>query len=220
MMQDKQPKPAPEFMEQAIATMDGAGLVKILKDPSSSEFQKAKACQRVAELGVTEAIPALAPLLADEHLNTYARHALEPLADPSASEVLRSALGKLPGNLLIGVIHSLGTRKDAASVERLTKLMYANDADVARAAANSLGKIGGPAAMRELQAGLGKTKGMVRMAVADAGLLCAEGLLAQGQRQEAMAMYHSLTAPDVPKSVRLAAMHGVIAAETALTRPR
>jgi hypothetical protein len=54
------------------------------------------------------------------------------------------------------------------------------------------------------------------MAVADASLVCAERLLVEGKREEALALYTSLSAPDVPKAARLAAMHGIIREETSI----
>jgi len=57
-------------------------------------------------------------------------------------------------------------------------------------------------------------------AQAGAGLVCAEGLLAQGERPQALALYNTLTATGIPKPLRLAAMRGIIAAETSLSRPR
>ena len=98
--------------------------------------------------------------------------------------------------------------------------MYDADAEVAQAAAASLGRISGPRATQALRDGLAKTKGPVRTAVAGAGLVCAEGLMAQNDRKGAFALYDTLSRPDMPKSVRLAAMHSTIAAETSLTRPR
>ena len=99
-------------------------------------------------------------------------------------------------------------------------LLHDNDGEVAQAAAAALGKISGPEAAKTLEAGLGHAKGAVRTAVAGAGLVCAEGLLASGERDRALSLYNILAAPDVPKPVRLAAMRGIIAAETALNRPR
>jgi hypothetical protein len=58
------------------------------------------------------------------------------------------------------------------------------------------------------------------MAVADAGLLCAERLLAEGKRGQALALYASLSAADIPKPARLAAMSGIIREETSISRPR
>ena len=80
------PAPPAEFQEGNIAHLDAAALVRILTDAGSPEFQKAKVCQRIGELGAKEAVPALASLLGDEHLSTYARYGLEPIADPSADD--------------------------------------------------------------------------------------------------------------------------------------
>jgi hypothetical protein len=40
----------------------------------------------------------------------YARYGLELIADPSADEALRAAEPTIKGNLLIGVINSIGKR--------------------------------------------------------------------------------------------------------------
>jgi hypothetical protein len=58
------------------------------------------------------------------------------------------------------------------------------------------------------------------MAVADATLVCAERLLAEGQRDQALNLYASLSASDVPRPARLAAMSGIIREETSTSRPR
>lgn len=212
--------PPAKFREGGIATMDAAALIRILTDAGSPEFQKAKACQRAGELGAKEAVPALSALLEDEHLSTYARYGLEPIPDPSADAALRAALSKLKGIQLIGVINSIGKRKDAKAGPALAKMVYGADAEVARAAVAALGSIGGAASVKELQAALAKTKGMTRMAAADASLVCAERLLADGKRDQALALYESLSAPDIPKPVRLAAMNGIIREETSIKRPR
>lgn len=218
----KPPKPTPpvEFQEGDIATMDAAGLIRILSGSGSSEFQKAKACMRIGELGAKEAVPALVALLDDEHLSVYARYGLEPIPDSSADEALRGALSRLKGKRLIGVINSLGKRRDEKARPALSKMLYDSDAGVARAAAAALGGIGGTSSAKELKAALAKTSGLTRMAVADSALICAERMLADGERDEALALYTDLTAPDIPKAARLAAMTGIIREERSLSRPR
>jgi len=218
-------KPAvpPEYQAANIEKMDQAALIQILKTSDSSPagvFQKAKACQRLAQVGTQEAVPPLAALLTDQQLAAYARFGLEAIPDPSVDDALRTALPKVKGLLLVGVINSIGQRKDAQAVAPLGKLMYGADAEVGQAAAAALGYINGPQATKILRDGLAKTKGPVREAVAAAGLICAEGLMAQGDRQGAFAFYDALSRPDIPKAVRLAAMHSTIAAEISLTRPR
>jgi HEAT repeat protein len=216
----KPPEPPAEFQERDIAAMDAAALIRVLTDRSSSEFQKAKACQRAGELGPREAVPALSALLSDEHLSTYARYGLEPIADPAADDALLAGLAKLKGNLLIGVINSIGKRRDAKAGPVLAKMIYDADGDVARAAAAALGSIGGVSSMRDLQTALVKANGMTRTAVADASLLCAERLLAEGKRAEALELYASLSVPGMPKAARLAAMQGIIREEMSTSRPR
>lgn len=214
------PRPPAEFQEGAIATMDAAGLIRILKDPASSEFQKAKACQRAGELGDKAAVPALAALLADEKLNMYARYGLEPIADASAGDALRASLPKLKGNLLIGVINSLNKRRDAKSGLVFAKMLADPDPNIARAAAAALGSIGNMESVKVLQAAMPKATGLLKMAVADACLVAAERLLGDGHRDDAFAVYTALTAASVPEPVRLAAMSGIIREKTAVSRPR
>jgi len=210
----------PEFQAEKIMKLDSPELVQILKDPAATVFQKDKACMRLAMVGTKDAVPALAALLGDPQFSHYARFGLAPIPDPSVDDALRGALKTLKGKLLVGVIDSIGQRKDAKAVEPLAKMMYDADAEVAQAAAAALGRISGPQATKALQDGLAKTKGPARTPVAAAGLVCAEGLMAQGDRKGALALYGALSRPDMPRSVRLAAMHSTIAVETALGRPR
>jgi HEAT repeat protein len=200
--------------------LDSPELVLILKDPAATVFQKGKACMRLAMVGTKDAVPALTALLGDPRFSHYARFGLAPIPDPSVDNALRGALKTLKGTLLVGVIDSIGQRKDAKSVEPLAKMMYDSDAEVAQAATAALGLISGPLAAKALQDGLAKTKGPARTAVAAASLVCAEGLMAQGDRKGALALYDVLSRAGIPKTVRLAAMHSTIAAETSLGRPR
>ena len=216
------PKPVPpaEFQSEKIDALDERALISILNDSAATTFQKAKACQRLARIGGKEAVPAVAPLLGDPKLSAYARNTLQSIPDPSSDEALRNALPKLKGTLLIGVINSIGYRKDRNASAALARLLADRDPGVAQASAATLGHMGGAQAASTLRDALGRTKGPMRAAVADACLLCAEELLSEGERDEAMSLYNTLTATDVPKPARLAAMHGIIAAETSLNRPR
>ena len=80
---------------------------------------------------------------------------------PEAAQALRDALPKLDGALKIGVIGSLGVRRDAASVPALAALLGDADAAIAAAAACALGDIGTPDAAKALtgsQAGRPRAK--------------------------------------------------------------
>lgn len=219
-MQEKKPVAPPEFKADAIDVMGEAEAIALLTKADSTIFQKAKACQRLSRIGTAKAVPAIAPLLANPQLSAYARNALQSIPGDPSNEALRAAAGKLTGILQVGVINSLGVNRDRGAVPLLSKLLAANDQATAQAAAAALGHISGPDSAKTLQAALKHSQGPMRTAVADASLICAEGLLASGDRDAALNMYNTLTAPDVPKPMRLAAMHGIINAETSLGRPR
>ena len=214
------PQAPPEFQAEKIMKLDAAGAVAILKDSAATEFQKSKACMRLAQVGTKDAVPALAALLRDEKLSDYARFGLVPIPDASVDAALRNALNSTTGQLRVGIVHSIGQRKDTGSIPALTKLLSSTETPLAEAAAAALGQIGGSQAVAALRTALGKTKGSVRNAAAAASLVAAESLVASGNRKEALSLYNSLVQPDLPKSVRLAAMHNTIELETALNRPR
>ncbi len=94
-----------------------AKLIAVLQS-DAPPAEKAITCKRLAVYGTKDAVPALAPLLLDKELSSWARIALEAIPGPAADEALRSALGKAQGRLLIGVINSIAVRRDAQAVER------------------------------------------------------------------------------------------------------
>jgi HEAT repeat protein len=191
--------------------LDPAKLLAMVKDPSSTEFQKAIACKKLAFVGGKEVVQPMAALLSHPHLACYARFALEPNPDPSVDDALRAALPKLKGRLQVGVITTIGVRKDAKALDALTKLIDDSDAEVAGAAAASVGMIGGMQASRTLQAALGRTKPPLFPVVARATLLCAEGLMASN-RPRGLELYAQLSADTMPSPVRHAALRVLNAA--------
>jgi len=119
-------------------------LVAVLQDPNASVYAKAKACQRLAVVGDKSTVPALASLLPHAQLSHYARIALEPMPDRSADEALRTSLGKVQGKLLVGVISSIGKRRDRNAITAIEKLRHESDGDVAGAADAALARIRPP----------------------------------------------------------------------------
>ena len=194
-----------------------AELVEILKNPNATVFEKAKACQRLAVVGTKDAVPALAALLPDEKLNEYARFGLEGIPDPAADEALRNAAAKLHGRQLVGVIDSIGQRKDAKAVEVLNRLSdISTDPAVVFAVAGALGRIGTIEAAEALKRDFGDVlssgqapKGRFGEAeIADAFLACADGLAAAGKKAEAVAIFQAVARANLPKHVRIAAIGG------------
>jgi HEAT repeat protein len=191
-----------------------AKLTAVLKSDAEL-FEKAIACKRLSVIGTKDAVPVLASLLSDEKLAHYARYGLEPIPDPAVDAAFRGALTKLRGGLLVGVINSIGNRKDEAATDALVGLMGNSDQEIAKAAAAALGRIGNAKAAETLLKGLAGAQEPLRTAFADASLACAEGLSARGRREDALAIYDTLGKLDLPKHIHEAAAHWSILARGA-----
>jgi hypothetical protein len=185
-----------------------------LLGPDTSRACKEYVCRKLAVIGTAVAVPALAPLLADGDNSHMARFALEPIPGPEAGNALRAALGAVGGKLAIGMLSSLATRRDAAAVPMIAGLLSAGGT-TAVAAATALGAIQTPEAIAALAKADPLAGDAVARAIVDARLACAEGLLRQGKRAEARALYDQLATAAAGKpaarAIELAATRGIVA---------
>jgi HEAT repeat protein len=186
-------------------------LISVLQSDAPAA-EKAITCKRLAVYGTQEAVPALASLLADEHLSSWARIALEVIPGPAADAALREAMGTVQGRLLVGVINSIGFRRDAQAVNGLAEKLTDANADVASAAAVALGCIGGDQAAGILGQALVEASPAVRPAVAEGCVRCAEKYLAQEKSAQARKLYDAVCSADVPRQRILDATRGAILA--------
>jgi HEAT repeat protein len=194
-------------------TSTEAELIAILQG-DGPEADKALACKFAAVNGSRAAVPAVAPLLRNPRLASWARIALEAIPGDEAAAALREATGTLDARLLTGVIASLGVRGDAAAVPLLAGKLAAEDAEVAAAAAWSLGRIATPEAGLLLAGALEKAASPARLdAVAEAAVLCAANLHAAGKGEEAVALCGVVRAADVSEQRRAEAIRGTIIAK-------
>jgi HEAT repeat protein len=186
-------------------------LIAVLQSGAPAS-EKAVPCKLLAVYGSDAAVPALAPLLMDEKLASWARIALEAIPGESASEALRAAVPKLQGRLLVGTINSIGVRHDSKAIGELASRLKDPDPEVASSAAVALGRIGGPSAASALKGSLSAVNSEVRTAVAEGCIRCAEQFLAAGQPTEAIELYDLVRKADVPKQKTLEAIRGAILA--------
>ena len=186
-----------------------ARLAAVLTDAKATLAAKRFACQQLQVLGAETHVPLLAGMLDTAETADMARRTLETIPGEAAAEALREALGRLKGDALVGVVNSLGVRRDAKVTDALAKLLRSSDPDVAAAAAVTLGKIGtadAAAALQKAQAGAGAKQLAV---VRDAALRCAEHLAAAGKATDAEAIYRRLWQSNAGVSWRLAALTGL-----------
>ncbi len=186
-------------------------LIAILQSDAPPQ-EKAIPCKQLAIYGTRDAVPALAPLLLNPDLASWARIALEAIPDPAADEALRKAMKEAKGRLLVGVINSIGVRRDAKAVDGLVENLADADVAVASAAADVLGKIGGEKAASTLEKFLATGPTEVRPAAAYGCVMCAEKFLADGKQAEAIRLYDTLRKASLPKQRILEATRGAILA--------
>jgi HEAT repeat protein len=205
----------PAFAQDAAKNKEKEqALIKTLQS-DAPPGERAIACKQLAIYGTKDAVPALAALLTDRDLASWARIALEAIPDPAADEALTKALESLEGRLLVGTINSIGYRRYEAAVDALTKRMKDRDEQVAESAAVALGKIGNAPATKTLRDYLSSAPDEVRSAVAEGCILCAEHRLKGGASAEAAAIYDQVRKADVPKQRILEATRGAILARGA-----
>jgi HEAT repeat protein len=185
-------------------------LIAVIQSTDATRKEKVDACRGLALIGTKKAVAPLAALLGDQELSHMARYGLEPIKDPAVDEALRDALGKVKGKPLVGVIGSIGVRRDARAVPALAKMLGDTDPEVSQAAARALGSIGNSEAIGALLSELGRASGQNKLHVYEGLFRCAETAVADGRKQIAIEIYDQLRKLDGPHQVRAGALRGAI----------
>lgn len=223
-----QPDPGPDLLQpladyvsgsprSALQSIDEA-VTAALADPASSNRLAEKLgaqlrtnispeakrflCSKLLLLGSDRTVLDLASQLADPAVACDARAALEAISSSGADKALREALPRLAGNARLGVITSLGTRRDERSVGVLARELTSSEPGVAGAAADALAKIGSEPAGKALADRFSQLDSQAQAGWADALLVCVEQLPEGAVRRQLLARLQS---PSLPAHVHLAA---------------
>jgi HEAT repeat protein len=195
-----------------------AKLIAVLQSNAAPQ-EKAITCKRLAICGTEAAVPALAALLSDEQLASWARIGLEAIPAPAAAAALREAAGKLQGKLQLGAINSIGTRRDEKAVEWLSQQLPKADPALQAAAAAALGRIGGEQAAQALGQALTSATETTLPALCEGYLRNADIFITQGKHAQAAAIDERVLAVKTPRHIRMEAMRGLIVARQAAGIP-
>lgn len=180
-------------------------LLDILRSPASAR-EKDAACAELKFVGTAKAIPVLATLLPDPQLSHSARFVLESMREPEAGQALLKALALASPEQRVGIIESLGERREAAAVPELRGYLTDKDEPLANATAFALGKVGSKEALEALTATLNARGTESATAVFDAALSAAERLRVTGDLGAAQAGYQAILS-SASHSYLLAAAH-------------
>jgi HEAT repeat protein len=209
--------PTPARAQEAV---DEAAFINVLKS-DASWLEKQTVCRALRVRGTEASVPALAALLPDEKLSQLARFALEGMQYPEAGKALRDAIAVTEGAPRMGVIISLGARRDQEAAPLiipflLDKSLRDGDAialDTAKAAAGALGRIASPIAVSALLDARRYAPKSVIPAVAEGLLAAGDYLTREDKGEKAAAIYEELLKSRWAEYVQAGAFHGLAFAE-------
>jgi HEAT repeat protein len=159
-------------------------------------------CRQLSLMGSEASVPVLSDMLLKTDTAEIARYALERIPGPAVDRALRAALAKTSGKAQIGIVNTLGVRRDAAAVPLLRPLASDADKVTAGAAWFALASIADASSLKILDGIVAKNS-----AAAPAYLKAAGTFAAHGNTATALPIYKKLYAS--PSSgVRAAALNG------------
>ena len=120
-------------------------------DGEGSKVFKQFVCDQLRVIGTPRAVPQLAKCLNDLELSHMARRALSAMEFAAANEALLAALPNAQGSIKVGLIHSLGDRRDPASLDAIAVTMVDENPAVVAAATYALGRLGGEEGVERLR---------------------------------------------------------------------
>lgn len=183
-------------------------LIETIQSDSAALFDKIEACRKLGTVGGKASIAPLASLLGgDERLSHMARYGLETNPDSAVDEALREALGKVKGRNLMGVMVTLGNRRDNGAVDAIAKHLGDSDVHVSAAAARALGSIGTEEAFTALREAI-RGDGITDRGSMYEGMLRCANHFEKTNKERAARIYERLQEGDAPDYVKHGAKTG------------
>jgi HEAT repeat protein len=187
-------------IEQRLAALLGSGA-----PPGARDFM----CKQLSVMGTDISVPALSALLVKPETTDTARYALERIPGPAAGRALEEAVPKLSGKARLGVINSLGRRREPSAVAALRPLASNADPAIASATLFALAAIADSAAVQALAEAHASAGGGLHSAAAAAYLEAADRLAISGAAASALPIYRKLYAASETSTIRAGALRGL-----------
>jgi HEAT repeat protein len=215
--------PAPSIrFEEMVAKSSGSaekrkmieGLLLKFLQSNATPAGKEAAFRQLSIVGTSASVPVLAPLSLQIDTAEMARYALAAIPGSEVDEALRKGLAAAPSDRIrIGIINSLGRRKDTKAVSALTALIGSNNTEVIAAAAAALASIADRPAVDALAAARRKATGPTRGIVSEAYLVSGDRLAERGEKAQAAAVYKEMIAAQDSNTIRARALRGFAATD-------
>ena len=182
-------------------------------DSGAGWEEKQQACRELRVVGTVRSLPELSALLTDPQLSGYARFAMEAMGYPEVDALLHDALSKTTGPQQVGIVITMGARRDATAAPLLAPLLENTDAELARAAAGALGRIATPESANVLTGLRARAPETTRFAAEEGLLATAQRWTAEKKGDQAAPLLEALVVPGVQANVRMGAFYLLAAAQ-------
>jgi HEAT repeat protein len=216
--------PAPQVqLDELVGRLSGSaqskqmieGLLLKFLQSNATPAGKEAAFRQLSLVGSNAAVPVLAPLLVQIDTAEMARYALAAIPGAPADEALRAALGKAPSDRIkIGIVNSLGTRKDSRAVAAIASLASSSNLELAAASMAALASISDKPALDALAAARKSANGPARELATEAMVVCADNFAARGDKATAASVYKQMLGPAEPPNVRSRALKNLATVDT------
>lgn len=185
-------------------------LVDVLKADGASAAAKTFAGNQLYRLCDEDTIPAFRDLLRRSDTWDIARKGLEDINHPKAQQALLEALDEAKDKKAIGIMETLGNRRDPSAVNALRRWAKAGNIPETEAALTALSKIPGPEAMEALDWCRVNLTRQMRPAATEAYLQCGWTSMEHGHKDTAIEIFDVLLIDFEPVEIKAEALRGMI----------
>ena len=185
-------------------------MIKFLLSDATTDAKK-YVCSKLGELGSQESVPVLADLLQVPELFDSARFALEKIPGEASALSLRNALQTAEGKNRIGIITSLGLRKDVKSIPSIAIFLNNSDLDTVISAGSALSMMEEESALSALWTARSQATETARLKLTQHVFACADKILAKKKSPDAIAIIRNLSADNsLTPSLRIASLRSLV----------
>jgi len=149
-------------------------------------------CHQLWIIATDKSVAILEKMLLEENTAEMACYALSTHPSDAVTRVLRESLSRVDDQTKIRILNILGDRKDTACVRQLIALLESENADIAEAAAISLGTIGTEKGVSAIEKARAAASGKMRVVLTRAWLRCAEYYAQNNRIRDGLTIYETL----------------------------
>ncbi len=183
-------------------------LIETIRNEDTEFFDRMDACRQLGTIGGKKSVEPLAALLdGDERLAHMALYGLETNPDSAVDDALRKAMNRAKGRNLMGIMHTLGQRRDKKSIDIIAKHLSSSDKQVSGFAARALGQIGTQEAFDALRSAF-RDGGITNRAGWYEGVLRCANQFEESNKKSASRIYDRLQKGNAPDHVKYGAKEG------------